>query len=428
LAIDAVSRKPIYPLMGRRASRAEREILATIAETTDAFIQVADLDFRWLAINKASADEFERIYGIKPQVGMSMLDVLADKPEHQSAVRAVWERALSGEEFTEIGEFGDVERRFYEMKYNSLRDAAGIQIGAFQIVTDVTDRIVAEQALQRAEDDLRQSQKMEALGQLTGGLAHDFNNMLQIVSGNLELLKQRLRHADAKTKRFLDGAIRGADRAGALTRRLLAFAKPSPGVQQVVDVNSVIAGMSDLIRQAVGPRVRVGLELIDGQAPIRADPSQLEATILNLVVNARDAMPSGGMLTISTATGTREDLPPNVKYVPGIVSIVIAVADTGIGMGPETIARVFEPFFTTKEQGRGTGLGLAMVYQTVTLAGGHIQIVSEPGKGSVFRLGFPRAPVKGTEGGGPFNRNSTAASRMYGPSRRGRLGRSSALR
>ena len=372
----------------------QRDILATIAETTGAFIQVADLNYRWLAINKASADEFERIFGVRPKVGLSMLDILADRPEHQAAVKAVWSRALDGEEFTEIGEFGDHERRFYEMKYNNFYDAEGNRIGAFQIVTDATERMRAQQALEKAEAALRQSQKMEAIGQLTGGMAHDFNNLLQIIAGNLDLLQRNLPKGQARLRRYIDNALRGSARATELAHRLLAFAKPTPGVQRVVDANQLLQSMSDLIRHAVGERIAVSFELLDRAAPIKVDPNQLESAVLNLVVNARDAMPAGGRLVISTAEGTAQDLPLNRRNEPGLVANVVCVADSGEGMDEHTLGHLFEPFFTTKRPGHGTGLGLAMVYSFVHMAGGHIQVRSAPGEGSLFRLGFPRAEAE----------------------------------
>jgi signal transduction histidine kinase/CheY-like chemotaxis protein len=374
-----------------RSLSSERSVLADIAQTTDAFIQAADFQYRWLAINKASADEFEAIYGVRPQVGMSMLDVLADRPDHQAAVKAVWSRALAGEEFTEIAEFGDVERRCYEMKYSNYHDPAGKRIGAFQIVTDVTGRVRAEANLEKAEAALRQSQKMEVIGQLTGGLAHDFNNLLQIIAGNLDLLQRGLPPDLVRLKRHVDNAMRGTARAAQLAHRLLAFARPGVGARAAVDANAVIRGMSDLIRHAAGERVAVSLELMATPAAIQVDPSQLESAILNLVVNARDAMPRGGRLTISTSLETTGD-PPTVGQQAGPASIVVGVVDTGDGMDERTLGHLFEPFFTTKEPAQGTGLGLAMVSSFVRMAGGRIEVHSEPGAGSAFRLAFPRAP------------------------------------
>lgn len=367
----------------------ESGILARIVETTDAFVQAADLDFRWLAINKASADEFERIFGVRPAVGLSMLDLLADRPDHQAAVKAVWGRALAGEEFTEIGEFGDAERRWYEMKYNTLRDAAGNRIGAFQIVTDVTDRVRAQRELAEAEEALRQSQKMEAIGRLTGGIAHDFNNLLQIVTGNLEVLQRKLSGEDARLARLVDNAMKGAARAAALSQRLLTFARRGPAAARPIRVNALLAGMSDLIHQAVGQGVEIVTNLAEGLGIIEADPSQVENAIINLVVNARDAMPQGGRITIGTA---RERLSqPAGGGAPPLEDdfVVISIADTGHGMDSDTVSHIFEPFFTTKSPEKGTGLGLAMVYGCMQQAGGHIRVESQPGRGTEVRLCFP---------------------------------------
>ena len=171
---------------------AERKLLADIVEGTDAFVQVADLQYRWLAINRAAADEFERIFGTRPAVGDNMLALLADQPQHRDAVQAVWGRALGGEEFTQIEEFGDPprQRRAYEMRFNTLRDPDGNRIGAYQFVYDVTDRLRDQERLRTAEAALRQTQKMESLGQLTGGVAHDFNNLLAVFASGLQLLER----------------------------------------------------------------------------------------------------------------------------------------------------------------------------------------------------------------------------------------------
>ncbi len=205
---------------------AERKIFADLFEGTDAFVQVADMDYRWLAINRAASEEFERILGVRPRVGDSMLDALADQPEHRAAAQAIWCRALAGEEFTEVREFGDAarSRRCYEIKFNTLRDRAGRQIGAFQFVTDVTERVKSQKRLADAEEFLHQSQKMETIGQLTGGVAHDFNNLLTPIVVALDQLRRRHDDND-RDRRLIGGAQRAAERAGTLVQRLLAFSR-----------------------------------------------------------------------------------------------------------------------------------------------------------------------------------------------------------
>ncbi|ACL56674.1 ATP-binding protein [Methylobacterium nodulans] len=242
-----------------------------------------------------------------------------------------------------------------------------------------------------AEEQLRQSQKMEAVGQLTGGIAHDFNNLLAVITGSLEVLQRRLARGDTDVGRFIDGALDGADRAAKLTHRLLAFARQQPLEPRPTDPNGLITGMVDLLRRTLGETVTVETRLAAGAPPIFVDQNQLENAILNLAVNARDAMPGGGRLTLETARDTTED---------GRPAVAITVRDTGTGMSPEVAARAFEPFFTTKPQGRGTGLGLSQVYGFVTQSGGRVRIDSAPGLGTAIVLVLPvydgEAPVEGT--------------------------------
>ncbi len=381
--------------LGQRVAEAlaEREILADVVETTDAFVQLVDLEYRWLAINKASADEFERIFGIRPKVGDSMLDLLAGKPEHQAAVRAVWGRALGGEAFTQVDQFGDpsLDRRYYEMRFNTLRDKNGRRIGAYQFVYDVTERLRDQARLSEAEEQLRQAQKMEAVGQLTGGLAHDFNNLLAGISGSLELLQARMSQGRlTELDRYITAAQGATRRAAALTHRLLAFSRRQTLDPKPTNINRLIAGMEELIRRTVGPAITVEVVGAAGLWTTLVDPSQLENALLNLCINARDAMPDGGRLTIETAnkwldgrTGRERDLLPG-QYLS------LCVTDTGIGMPPEVMARAFDPFFTTKPLGMGTGLGLSMVYGFARQSGGQVRIYSEIGRGTTMCVYLPR--------------------------------------
>lgn len=373
-----------------RVARAlsERKLLADLVEGTDAFVQVVGPDLRWMAVNKAAADEFERIYGVRPAVGASMLDLLADKPEHRAAVRAIWVRALAGEQFTEVGEFGDParDRRFYEMKYNVLRDQAGQQIGAYQFVYDVTDRVRQQERLAEAEEALRQSQKMEAMGQLTGGVAHDFNNLLTPIVGALDL-RQRKPLGGEREQRLISGAAQSADRAKTLVQRLLAFARRQPLQAVSVDVAKLVTSMAELISITTGPQIKVIVDAGESLPPAKADPNQLEMAVLNLAVNARDAMPEGGKLRISVEAATigrqhRSKLPPG-RYLQ------LSVADTGSGMDEATLARAIEPFFSTKGIGKGTGLGLSLVHGLASQLGGAVTIRSAPGMGTNVELWLP---------------------------------------
>jgi signal transduction histidine kinase len=250
---------------------------------------------------------------------------------------------------------------------------------------------------EKAEAALRQAQKMEAIGHLTGGVAHDFNNLLQIILSSLSMLRRRgggwqlAPQAARDFRNLVDAAVSGADRAAALTRQLLAFARRQPLEPTRIDVNKLVSGMSELLRRTLGEMVGIETVLAGGLWPTFADANQLESAILNLAVNARDAMPDGGKLTIETANThlddtyvrTIEDVEPG-QYV------MVAVTDTGTGMTKDVLASAFEPFFTTKDVGHGTGLGLSQVYGFVKQSGGHIKIYSELGAGTTVKLYLPR--------------------------------------
>ena len=249
--------------------------------------------------------------------------------------------------------------------------------------------------LQAAHEALRQSQKMETVGQLTGGIAHDFNNLLQIVSGNLDLLRQKLSGNSTHLKRYADRAFTGADRAATLTQRLLAFSRRQPLAPKAVDINRLVPGMSELLHRTLGETIEIEAVLAPRLWTVEADPNQLENAILNLAINARDAMPEGGKLTIETQNTHLDHsyAALNPEVAVGQYA-VICISDTGVGMDAETAAKAIEPFFTTKEVGRGTGLGLSMVYGFVKQSGGHIKIYSEPGEGTTVKMYLPRLQGK----------------------------------
>ena len=256
---------------------------------------------------------------------------------------------------------------------------------------DVTAEREAEEALRKAEEALRHSQKMEAIGQLTGGIAHDFNNMLTAIIGSMEVLKRRIRagrYEDIQS--FMDGAIGAANRAASLTHRLLAFARRQPLDPKAVDINQQIRGMEDLLRRTLGEAIRLKIVLSPEGWLALTDAHQLENAILNLAINARDAMPSGGTLSISTSRETLEQKKSfGQEELEAGDYVVVSVSDTGVGMSAETLRKVFEPFFTTKPIGQGTGLGLSMIYGFAKQSRGHVHIESAEGQGTTIRLYLP---------------------------------------
>jgi PAS domain S-box-containing protein len=269
---------------------------------------------------------------------------------------------------------------------------------ALTALNETLESRVVEEIARRstAEDALRQAQKMETVGQLSGGIAHDFNNLLQIIHGNLSLLQQGISAEEDKWERAIRNALTGTERAAALTRRLLAFSRRQPLDPRPVDINRLVADMSDLLRRTLGEIVTIELDIGTAAAVAEVDPNQLENSILNLAINARDAMPEGGVLRISAAMANigADFLAKHPDAIEGEY-VRLTVADTGEGMDLETLARAIEPFFTTKEVGRGTGLGLSMVYGFIRQSGGYLDLRSELGLGTTVDLYLPpaRSPV-----------------------------------
>ncbi|WP_324749140.1 ATP-binding protein [Sphingomonas sp. LY54] len=295
------------------------------------------------------------------------------------------------------------DRRQYEQELLAARDLARRTADELQrLNAELEQRVTAAvEERMRAEEALRQSQKMEAIGQLTGGVAHDFNNLLTLVIGGLDLIDRQLPSQPAgpgtdRIRRARDTAMEGARRAAKLTQHLLAFARRQPLQPRVLEVNRLVAEISDMLRRTIGEQVALEAVLGAGLWSVEADPMQLENAILNLAVNARDAMPEGGKLTIETHNANLDD-----AYVAGIPEglppgqyVLIAVSDTGSGMGEETRQKVFEPFFTTKEAGKGTGLGLSQVYGFVRQSGGHVRIYSELSVGTCVKIYLPRTGLE----------------------------------
>ncbi len=261
-----------------------------------------------------------------------------------------------------------------------------------RVRTELQERVEQATAeLRASEAQLRQVQKMEAVGQLAGGIAHDFNNMLAIIVGSLEMMQRRLAAGERDVGRFIDGALDGARRAADLTRRLLAFSRRQPLSPNVLNINRLVSDMSELLRRSLGEDIELENVNAGGLWATKIDAGQLENAILNLAVNARDAMPGGGKLTIETANAHLDDAyAAQHAEVSAGQYVMVAVSDTGSGMEPQVIERAFEPFFTTKEFGRGTGLGLSQVFGFVKQSGGHIKIYSELGRGTTVKLYLPR--------------------------------------
>jgi PAS domain S-box-containing protein len=509
----------LHQTLERRVAEAlaERKVFADVVENSSAAVTALDMRFNVLAINRANVDAFETVFGKRPQVGDNLLEILSDMPEHQAQVREYWSRALAGEEYVLTEEFGELERRTYEVRFSVLRDTDGAQIGASSTAYDVTDRICAERrvaeaetarreadALYRAyfenspealfvvgvteggdfrveqinpaheagvgfklddvrgkrieeilppdtaeqvlrsyrrvlesgeiyqsrevftlhgepqhwdtslmpvrdgdgavnkiigssrnvtrqvlaEEALRQAQKMEAMGSLTGGVAHDFNNLLTPIIGSLDMLRRR-GGADEREQRLIAGALQSAEKAQMLVQRLLAFARRQPLRPAAVDISKLVRGMAAIVASTTGPQIQVVVDTSEDLPPAEADANQLEMALLNLAVNARDAMPGGGTLRISASVATPEDQrPPELR--PGSY-IRLSVSDTGVGMDEATLSRAIEPFFSTKGIGKGTGLGLSMVHGLAAQLGGALAIHSRPGLGTNVELWLPQS-------------------------------------
>jgi PAS domain S-box-containing protein len=272
-----------------------------------------------------------------------------------------------------------VEYRSFPVRRN------GVRVGAVVSFVDITERKRVAEALREREEQLRQSQKMEAIGQLAGGIAHDFNNILAAILTNCSLAVDHIGD-QPQLSQDVEEIRQSAERAAALTRQLLAFSRRQMLTPRVIDLNVVVRGMETLVRRVIGEHIELAVEVATTLVSVKADPTQMEQVILNLAINARDAMPNGGRLTIATANVVLDE---TAAGVGGVRWAMVRVTDTGHGMDPATRARIFEPFFTTKARDKGTGLGLSTVYGMVQQSGGKVHVESEPGHGSSFEVLLP---------------------------------------
>jgi PAS domain S-box-containing protein len=285
----------------------------------------------------------------------------------------------------------DGSRFWAHVVIDAIRDDQGKLLGFAKITRDITERKNAQEQLEAAREALVQSQKMEAIGQLTGGVAHDFNNLLMVVLGSLELVRKRLPD-DPKLKGLLENAIQAAERGSLLTKRMLAFARRQELKQEAIEIPELVRGMTDLLQRSLGPSIAIETRFPLISKAVLGDANQLEMVILNLTVNARDAMPDGGQIVIAT----REEIlraGDGTRLKPGAY-ICLTVRDTGIGMDEATLRRAMEPFFTTKGPGKGTGLGLAMVHGVAAQSGGWFTLQSREGEGTTAELWLPVAEVQ----------------------------------
>jgi PAS domain S-box-containing protein len=375
--------------------RESRERYRNVVETaTDAIITV-DGHRRIQFANSAT----ERLFGYSSAELLGRDLTLLMPPERRTAHNAGLARYIAtgqrgtiwqGTSLTGLHKDGHeipLEVSFGELAEGGRHEFTGI-------LRDLSEKRAAEQALQSLEEQYRQSQKMEAIGQLAGGIAHDFNNLLTVVQVNCELLLEELA-PDVPIRLQLRQIQNASQRAASLTRQLLAFSRRQILAPRVVRLTDIVAGVEPLLRRLIGEPISVRIHVPKPIGPLMADPSQLEQVIFNLALNARDAMPEGGVLTIELTEVLLEDAAAYAADVPPGLYARMSVIDTGIGMDPEVAARVFEPFFTTKPMGLGTGLGLSTVHGIVKQSGGAIQVTSEPGRGSVFQVYLPRvdAPV-----------------------------------
>ena len=409
----------LVDISDRRAAEESRAHLAAIVESSDDAIVGKGLDGIVTSWNRGA----ERIFGYTAEemIGQPILRLFPpDRLTEEDDILARLRRGVRVDHFETVRRRKDGQLIDVSLTISPVRDSSGRIIGASKIARDITERKRAEEALrdlkdnlerrvaerthelaaanqrllaeaaerERAEEALRQAQKMEAVGQLASGIAHDFNNLLAVILGNLELLDMRL--GDEQLSRLVETAARAARRGAKLNEQMLAFSRRQRLAPQSIDLNRMIGGIEDLLGRTLGGNMEVATGLAPGLWPALADPHQIELVVLNLAINARDAMPAGGTVRIETGNVQASRLDPSLGLPPGDY-VRLSVADTGIGMSDAVLARACEPFFTTKDVGKGSGLGLAQVYGVAQQSGGGLKISSAPGRGTTVDVYLPRS-------------------------------------
>jgi PAS domain S-box-containing protein len=363
-----------------------RSRLASIIDSSEDAILSKDLNGTIMSWNKGA----ERIYGYAPEevIGkpISMLTP-ADRPDEISGILQKIASGASIEHYESVRVTKDGRRLDLSISVSPLRNAIGEVVGASAIARDITGQ-------KRAESQLRQAQKMEAIGRLAGGVAHDFNNILGIINACTEFLRDRIDPAGEPVV-YVENIKKAIDRGTSLTRQMLAFSRTSAIQPRVLDLNERLQEISKLLRPLLGDDVEILIVPRSPTAVVEADPGQLDQIVVNLAVNARDAMPRGGKFILETGSVRfDQEFAEHHQAMPAGKYVLLAVSDTGSGMDEATVARIFEPFFTTKEPGKGTGLGLATVYGIVKQSAGHILVYSELGHGTTFKIYLPSAEHK----------------------------------
>jgi signal transduction histidine kinase len=335
-----------------------------------------------------------RMQGVVNEIAFDLVCNDRRRPPLPILINTVQKKDAAGQPLlNRVMVFNASDRRQYERELLIARQKAEQAAEELQRFNETLEERVRLEIAERlkAEEALRQAQKMEAVGQLTGGIAHDFNNHLAVITGYLEMLERRFTRSDESARRAVRKALEGAGRAAKLTHRLLAFSRRQPLTPTVLNVSRLVAGMSELLRRTLGEAVALETVLAGGLWNCFADANQLENAILNLAINARHAMPSGGQMTIETANTHLDEgyCRRHAEVMPGQY-VMVAVSDTGNGIPKDLLDKVFEPFFTTKGAGEGTGLGLSMVYGFVKQSGGHVKIYSKVGQGTTVKIYLPR--------------------------------------
>ncbi len=367
--------------------RSDEQFRLLVQSVTDYSLYMLGPDGRVASWNAGA----ERIKGYRADeiIGAHFSQFYTDEDRENGLPRLALETAASEGRYEKEGwrVRKDGTRFWANVVIDAIKNSAGTLIGFAKITRDITERRDNQIALEKAREALFQSQKMDAIGQLTGGVAHDFNNLLTAILGSLELARRRVAGDPALT-RLIDNATRGAERGSALTQRMLAFARRQDLKFESVDIPSLMHGMTELLERSLGPTIAIETRFPLGLKRVNADANQLEMAVLNLVVNARDAMPNGGPIIM--AARTEKVLPGHDRLGPGEY-VCLSIADSGEGMSDETLARAMEPFFTTKGLGKGTGLGLSMVHGLAEQSGGGLVLKSRKGEGTTAEIYLPIA-------------------------------------